>query len=589
MTTVAFRGAADLPLISRSAGAMLWNRTGSWRFLRPRYQDKVAPCAEACPAGEDIARVQLLAGQGAFAQAWLRIREENPLPGVCGRVCHHPCEASCNRGEYDAPVSVNSLERHLADHARRQGLTPPPPSGPPSGKRVAVVGAGPAGLTAAFFLRRLGHGVDLFDAREEPGGLLRYAIPEYRLPTDALAWEAGLILGEGVRFHPRRRLGQDLGWDDLGGYDAVFVATGHWTPTRLGVDGEELVRDGLALLEAVRRGEAPPVGGAVAVVGGGNTALDTARTLLRLGAQPTVYYRRRVQDMPALPDELEEAREEGIPVRTLLAPGRIEAAGGGLLRLILAPMASLETDAAEGGRPRVVPSGHPEVAVEVTAVFAAVGAGPSEGLSPDALEAAAGEAAGLHLRRVAPRGEWAARPPVFLGGDLVNERKAVVTAVASGKEAAVVMDAHLRGREPAAAWPAIRVGRKGAISFNRFAGADRTLQQDHVVRFEELNTIYFQYAERRERPRITLEERRTGFDEVKMRISGSMAMKEAQRCFHCGLCDHCDNCYLFCPDVSVVRDPGAASREIDYDYCKGCGVCVVECPRNAMVLEEEPR
>jgi len=587
MSPVAFKGVADLPPFSRSADTMLWNHTGSWRFLRPRYQDKIAPCAEACPAGEDLGRVQLLAGQGAFEEAWLRIREENPLPGVCGRVCYHPCEASCNRGEYDAPVSVNSLERYLADHAWRQGLTPPPLDVPASGKRVAVVGAGPAGLTAAHFLRHLGHEVDLFDAREEPGGMLRYAIPEYRLPADALGWEVGLVLADGVRFHPGRRLGQDLEWEDLGGHDAVFLATGHWTPARLGVAGEDLAQDGLALLEAVRRGERPEVHGSVAVVGGGNTALDVARTLLRLGAQPTVYYRRRLEDMPALPDELEEAREEGIPIRTLLAPATLEGLGGDGLRLTLSTMASLEAE--DGGRPRVVPSGHPDVTLEVAAVFAAIGARPSPGLPPDAADPEAWEAVGLHLKRLAPRGEWAARPPVFLGGDLVNERKAVVTAIASGKEAAVVIDAGLRGRKAGEAWPAIRVGRKGAVSLNRFAGGDRTLQQDHVVRFEELNTSYFQYLERRERPRITLEERRSGFDEVKLRISGSMAIKEAERCFHCGLCDHCDNCYLFCPEVSVLRDLRAGSREVDYDYCKGCGVCVVECPRNAMVLEEEPR
>jgi NADPH-dependent glutamate synthase beta subunit-like oxidoreductase len=479
------------------------------------------------------------------------------------------------------------VERFLADHAWRQGISPTPLELPSPVKRVAVVGAGPAGLTAAYFLRRLGHQVDLFDAREEPGGLLRYAIPEYRLPTAALLWEAGLILSDGVRFHPRRRLGENLGWEELTGYGAAFLAVGHWVPVPLGVAGEDLAGDGLALLEAVRRGNPPVVAGPVAVIGGGNTAMDVARTLLRLGAQPTVYYRRRVEDMPALPDELAEARQEGIPVRTLLAPGSLERAGEGRLRLTLTTMATLESE--DGGRPRVVPSGHPDVTVEVSAVYTAIGAGPSTGLTAEAADPAAWVPVGLHCRRIAPRGEWASRPPVFLGGDLVNERKAVVTAIASGKEAAVVIDAALRERRADETWPGVRVGKKGAISMNRLAGGDRTLQQDHVVRFEELNTIYFQYLERKERPRITAAERRSGFDEVQMRISGSMAIKEAERCFHCGQCDQCDNCYLFCPDVSVLRDLRAGSREIDYEYCKGCGVCVVECPRNAMVLEEEPR
>ena len=417
--------------------------------------------------------------------------------------------------------------------------------------------------------------------------MLRYAIPEYRLPLEALSWEIGLILSDGIAFHPGRRLGSDLGWDELGSFDAVFVALGAWKPTALGVPGQDLARDGLALLEAVRRGENPRAHGPVAVIGGGNTALDVARTLLRLGAEPTVYYRRRQEDMPALPDEIQEAQEEGIPLRTLLAPERVEAAREGKLRLVLTPQRAMES--AEGGRARVVPSGHPPITVDVEAVFTAVGALPSEGLPPEMGAQALTEPVGLHLRRVGRNGAWESRPPVYVGGDLVNERKTVVTAIASGKEAAVAIDAELRSRDPAALWPAIRVGGKGAVSMNRLAGGDRNRPQDHVVRYAELNTIYFQYLERRERPRITREERRSGYDEVQMRISGSLALKEAERCFHCGLCDQCDNCYLFCPDVSVLRDLREGTREIDYGYCKGCGVCVVECPRNAMVLEEEPR
>ncbi len=586
MSPVSFRSVRDLPPMSRSADTMLWNHTGSWRFLRPRYQDKIAPCAEACPAGEDICRVQILVGQGDFEGAWLRIREENPLPGVCGRVCFHPCEEACNRREYDEPVSINSLERFLADHAWRQGITPPPLQVPDSGRRVAVVGAGPAGLSAAHFLRRMGHAVDLFDAREEPGGLLRYGIPEYRLPLDALAWETGLILSDGVRFLPGRRLGADLGWDELSGYDAVFLAVGAWSPATLGVPGEELARDGLALLEALRRGDTPEVSGPVAVIGGGNTAMDVARSLLRLGAEPTVYYRRRVEDMPALPEEIQEAREEGVPFRTLLAPARIEPLEDGGLRLVLRPMTTV--DEGPGGRPRVVPSGAPDVAVEVGAVYCAIGARPSEGVPDEALAGGATDPVGLHVRRITPTGQWAERPPVLLGGDLVSDERTVVTAIASGKEAALVIGGLLRGVE-APEWPAIRIGARGAVSVNRFLEGDRCAQQDHVVRYEELSTIYFQYQERRERPRITLQERRTGFDEVKMRISASMALRESERCFHCGQCDNCDNCYLFCPDVSVLRDLRGGTREINYDYCKGCGVCVVECPRNAMVLEEEPR
>ena len=585
MTGPSCSNAAGLPLAPRSTGTMAWNKTGSWRFLRPRYLDKTAPCSEACPVGQDIPKIEILLAQGAFEEAWLRLREENPFPGVCGRVCFHPCEGSCNRKEFDEPVSINGLERFLADHAWKQGIVPPPVIASATGKRIAVVGAGPAGLSAAYFLRRFGHAVDLFDAREEAGGMLRYAIPEYRLPKDALAWEVGLILSDGVRFFPGRRLGRDLTWEVLSRFDAVYLAIGDWTPVPLGVPGEELAGDGLALLDAVRRGERPSFGGRVAVIGGGDTAMDVARTLLRLGSHPEIVYRRRIEDMPALPEEVEEAREEGIPFHTLLSPSRVRTAGDGLLELELTTMRSVEGEG--NARARVVPAVEPTVTMKVSAVFSAVGASHSEGLPRESDDPSRTVSIGPHLRLLPPDGIWKG-PPVFLGGDIVNDAKTVVTAIASGKEAAVVIDASFRGIAPGRILPGIRIGEKGAISMNRYREGDREKRQDHVVRFEEINAIYFESLERKARPRVTLDERRTGFDEVKMRISGSMAIREAERCFHCGVCDQCDNCHLFCPDIAVLRDLRTNRREIDYDYCKGCGVCVVECPRNAMVLEEEP-
>ena len=459
--------ASRLPLMPQSSGTMAWNRTGSWRFLRPRYLDKTAPCSEACPVGQDILKIEILLAQGAFEEAWLRLREENPLPGVCGRVCFHPCEGSCNRKEYDEPISINGLERFLADHAWKQGITPPPVAASATGKRIAVVGAGPAGLSAAYFLRRFGHAVDLFDAREEAGGMLRYAIPEYRLPKDALSWEVGLILSDGVRFFPERRLGHDLTWAELSRFDAVYLAIGDWTPVPLGVPGEESARDGLALLEAVRRGERPSFEGSVAVIGGGDTAMDVARTLLRLGSHPEIVYRRRIGDMPALPEEVEEVREEGIPSRTLLSPSRIRTAGDGLLELELTPMRSVEGEGK--ARARVVPSGEPPVTMKVSAVFSAVGASHSEGLPRESDDPSRTVSIGPHLRLL-PEGAWKGRTPVFLGGDLVNDAKTVVTAIASGKEAAVVIDASFRGVAPERILPGIRIGEKGALSMNRYRG-----------------------------------------------------------------------------------------------------------------------
>ncbi len=581
MSPLNFKGAADMPAFSRSADTMEWNHTGNWRFLRPRYLDKDAPCSEACPAAEDIPLIELLAARGDIAGAWQRIREENPFPAICGRVCFHPCEKACNRGEYDDPVGINSLERHIADSARRQKLTPLQPKVAETGQRIAVIGAGPGGLTAAWQLRRLGHSVELFDARQEPGGMLRYAIPTYRLPTDVLNWEIGLILEQGVRFHPGRILGGNLGWDELSQFSAVFIATGAWTPNPLGISGEQLADDGLKFLEEVREGRTPQVSGPVAVIGGGNTAMDVARTLLRLGAEPTIYYRRRLEDLPALAEEVKEVSEEGIAICPLLSPHQISGTAGDL-QLSLLPMQVLDDPDESSGRARVGTADKPAELRQVTTVYAAIGFNDSPGLPVGTTEPL-----GTWLRRL--KTDEAPETTILLGGDLVNTNRTVITAIASGKAAAIAIDAAMKKQIISEQLNAAQIGGKGAISLNRLQGGDRSERQRHVVGFAELNTIYFRYAGRTERPGLTLKERQTSFDEVQMRISTAMAMAEAERCFRCGLCDQCDNCYLFCPDMSVIREKDGEGRHINFDYCKGCGVCVVECPRNAMLLEEEPR
>ncbi|NJD61747.1 MAG: hypothetical protein FIA93_03410, partial [Deltaproteobacteria bacterium] len=238
---------------------------------------------------------------------------------------------------------------------------------------------------------------------------------------------------------------------------------------------------------------------------------------------------------------------------------------------------------------RVAPSGHPPVEMEVAGVYTAIGANFSSGIPKGISDSFGVQAVGPRVKRLTPNGSWGGRPPVFLGGDLVNDQRTVVDAIASGKAGAVAIDTGFRGLNPGKIWPSILVGGNGAVSVNCLDGGDRSRRQGHVVRYKELNTSYFFYQKRENPPSITFENRGADFHEVRMRVSGAMAAREATRCFRCGLCDQCDNCYLFCPDVSVRRDLNAGSREIDYDYCKGCGVCVAECPRNAMVLEEMPR
>jgi len=561
------------------------NKTGSWRFLRPRYDEKTAPCSAACPAGEDIARIEMLATQGLFKEAWETILRENPFPAVCGRVCFHPCESVCNRGEFDAPIAIHALERFLAETAVRYDLKPLLERSPSRKEKVAVVGAGPAGLSAACFLNRLGYACDVFEAASEPGGILRWGIPEYRLPLSALRSEIARIESEGIRIVTDRRIPADFVDRARGQYDAVFIGCGYGRTTMLRIPGEDSsgVEDGLEFLNRIRRGETPSVDGISAVIGGGNTAVDVARSILRLGGKAVILYRRRRQDMPAFQEEVEMALEEGVELRELLAPAGIVKDRRGLL-ITMRPMKVTGED--ESGRGRVEPAGGRSQDVRVRRVFKATGAETAEEwLNPP------GKKNHVLLFDNGVLVNRAKGPAVVFGGDLTNETKSVTHAVASGKAAAIALDVFFRE-----GFSAVRrrlkncaVGNGKALSMEIYMGGERRLRNPHVVRFEEINTDYFHFAPRLTQPKLMKEERLGTFKEIDLKISANLAIREAERCFNCGICNHCDNCYLFCPDLAVIREKDAAGRVVNYDYCKGCGLCVVECPRNAMTLEEEER
>ena len=560
------------------------NKTGSWRYLRPRYEEKTAPCSAACPAGEDIGRIEMLVTQGLFKEAWETILRENPFPGVCGRVCFHPCEGSCNRGEFDDPIAIHSLERFLADTAERNDLKPLLERLPQRPEKVAIAGAGPSGLAAAWFLSRLGYSCDVFEAAPEAGGILRWGIPPYRLPLPALQREIAQIEAQGVRIHTDKPVTAGLLADLQSRYRAVYLACGHARTTDLKVPGEDLaaVGDGLEYLARVRRGETPDSSGVCAVIGGGNTAVDVARSIVRLGGRALILYRRRRQDMPAFGDEVQMALDEGVELTELVAPANIEMSGG-RCRVTLRCMKVAGED---GSRARVEPDGDRTLEVDVDRLFKATGAEAAEGwynppgkappvlaLSHCALSARDGQAVTI----------W--------GGDLTNDVKSVVHAVASGKQAAMALDTLLR-EGPDAVLPTLAasaVGGGPSLSMEIYMGGERRLRNPHVVSFGEINKDYFRYSPRLTQPRLVREERVRSFAEIDLRVSGNIAMREAERCFHCGLCNQCDNCRLFCPDLSVLHDQSAQGRHINYDYCKGCGLCVVECPRNAMTLEEEVR
>jgi NADPH-dependent glutamate synthase beta subunit-like oxidoreductase/Pyruvate/2-oxoacid:ferredoxin oxidoreductase delta subunit len=571
-----------LPSSFRSTEA---NKTGSWRFLRPRYDEKTAPCAAACPAGEDIARIQMLTAQGLFKEAWETILRENPFPVVCGRVCYHPCEGVCNRGEFDSTVAVHVLERFLADTALRYDLQPLLERLPEKKEKIAVVGAGPSGLAAASFLRRLGYRCDVFEASSEPGGILRWGIPEYRLPLSALKSEIARIEGEGVRIFTDKPVSGNFLEEARGNYDAVFLGCGHGLASRLRIAGEGAagVEDGLQFLAGIRRGEARQCEGLCAVIGGGNTAIDVARSVLRLGGRAVILYRRRRQDMPAAPEEVEAACEEGAELHEMLSPLKIAKDGKDLL-VTMRRMKVAGEDA--GGRARVEPDGRKAMEFRVRRVFIATGAEAAEDwLRPPEKERGVLSLDGCVLVH-RPK-----RPVVVFGGDLVNSVKTVVHAVASGKAAAMALDTFFRAgiRAVRAGLRECAVANGASLSMEIYLGGPRRLRNPHVVGYSEINTDYFRFAPRVNQPRLLKEERLRSFAEIDLRISANLAIREAERCMNCGLCNRCDNCYFFCPDLAVIREADAAGRRINYDYCKGCGLCVVECPRNAMSLEEEGR
>ncbi|MGA2331845.1 MAG: FAD-dependent oxidoreductase [Syntrophales bacterium] len=559
------------------------NKTGSWRFLKPRYQDEQSPCSAGCPAGEDIGMIEMLARQGLFKEAWETILRENPLPGVCGRVCFHPCESVCNRKDFDSPIAIHTMERFLADAAVGDALTTKRERLQQKNQKIAVIGAGPAGLSAAWFLSMLGYPCDIFEALPEAGGILRWGIPEYRLPLAILQSEIARIEGLGVRILTNKAVSSESFYELRKSYSAVFLGCGHAHGAPLGIAGEtpDSVKDGLDFLRRVRQGERPLCDGFSVVIGGGNTAVDVARTITRFGGKAAILYRRRRQDMPAFGDEIAMALEEGVKLEELVGPSAIEHHSG-QLRLLLRKMKIEGQD--KDGRGRIVFDGKKTVNKVVDHVFAATGATAAEPwYSPPLTQR--GVMGFSHCVLLLEE----SGAPVIFGGDLTNEAKNVAQAIASGKQAAMVLDTYFeRGIDKVKPrLEACRVGDGPALSMEVYLGSTRGLRSPHLVQYGEINTDYFQNETRVTQPRLSVEDRSRSFNEIELEIPAESALREAGRCFNCGLCDQCDNCYVFCPDAAVIRGQHMENRHINYDYCKGCGVCAAECPRYAVIMGEE--
>jgi NADPH-dependent glutamate synthase beta subunit-like oxidoreductase len=564
--------------ISRSNTTSRINKTGSWRFARPRYLDKTAPCSAACPAGVDIPKIERAVAEGRIEQAWQTYMEENPFPSVCGRVCFHTCESACNRGRLDQPVSINRLDRFVGDTALEQDCPVDQTVLPSNGRRVAICGSGPAGLSAAYFMTRLGFACEIFESNSQPGGILQWGIPAYRLPKAVLAAEIKRIEGLGVKIHCNQSVDADVLARLQASCDAVFLGVGLGRSLSLDIPGSEHMADGLALLEAIQRGAPPGVNGEVAVIGGGNTAIDVARSLVRLGALPVILYRRRRQDMPAFEHEIEAAEAEGVRIAELVAPKSIEPSDDGVC-VQLGGMKTVETGA--DGRPRVVPDGVRNTNLIFSAVYSGIGADVAEPWHrPDGDD---GESTIQLSHCILDVGST----PLVYGGDPILPLKSVTDAVASGKQAAMGLHAWFEGGREAIADALDRsqVGPGPALSMEIYLGGQRRLRARHVVTPEEINIDYFQKKERGSAATLPMEKARATFEEIEATLRPERAAEEAGRCYQCGLCNNCDNCRIFCSEVSIEVVDG--KRRIDFDYCKGCGVCVAECPRSAMVIEEE--
>ncbi len=580
---IEFKSVKEMPPLVVSFETTLYNKTGSWRYLRPVYHDKTAPCVEGCPAGEDVEGYMYLVAQGKFDEAWELILKENPFPAVCGRVCYHPCEMSCNRGEYDDSLGINGIERVIGDHGLDLDVEKLRVRSQNS-HRVAVVGSGPSGLTCAYHLARLGYNVTVFEAYSQPGGVLRVGIPEYRLPRDVLDKEIHRIEKLGVVIETSTAVGRDIPWDDLMTYDAVYLASGVHQNRKLNVPGEELegVQSGLEFLRKVNAGEKVPIGERVAIIGGGNTAMDAARTALRLGSKPTIFYRRTRAEMPAIRDEVDETELEGIDMVFLVSPSKIIGDDGRVRGLELLKMELGEPD--ESGRRRPVPIPGSEYQVPVDTIITAIGEVGDFSFLPPELQPKNGV---IPVNRIGQT----AIPKVFAGGDIVPQPHTVVHAIGAGKKAAMAIDAFLTNKNLEDIFPQIQIGFKGSLSFRRYVGdlPRDPVDNREVVHIEHVNLDHFEHEERHPVPELPVETRVLNFSEVKVGFTKETAVEEAKRCFNCGVCNMCDNCLIYCPDTAIQRREDGYRYVIDYDYCKGCGICVQECPRFAMTLEPEGR
>jgi 2-oxoacid:acceptor oxidoreductase delta subunit (pyruvate/2-ketoisovalerate family) len=535
--------------ITLEVGSSLANHTGSWRTMRPEYLDRLPPCSHGCPSGENIQQWLYHAEEGRYEDAWRQIMEDNPFPAIMGRVCYHPCESACNRGQLDEPVNIHAVERFLGDEALKQGWSVKVDA-EPTGKHVLVIGAGPSGLSAAYHLARLGHRVTIYDAGPMAGGMMRFGIPKYRLPRNILDAEICRIEAMGVAIKLNTPVGDlSTGWQE-GKFDATFLAVGAHLARRTDIPARDAkkILDAVSVLRGTETGDLPKLGRRVVIYGGGNTAIDAARTAMRMGAtEALIVYRRTQEQMPAHDFEVQEALEEGVLFKWLSTIKEVGESTFTVEKMALD----------EKGFPQ--PTGEFET-IEADSLVLALG----QDVDLKFLEKVAGLVVDHGVVQVG-KNMMTGHPGVFAGGDMVPAERTVTVAIGHGKKAARNIDAYLRGTVYAPP------------------------PKHELATFDRLNTWYFSDASKTVQPVLDMIRRQSGFEEVQGGLDESSALFEARRCLSCGNCFECDNCYAVCPDNAVIKLGPGKRFKFNFDYCKGCGICVNECPCGAIKMVPESR
>lgn len=524
--------------------------TGSIRKSKPEYVHFLPPCNQACPAGENIQEWLSLAQEGKVEDAWRKLTEQNPLPAIHGRVCYHPCENSCNRKDLDTSVSIHAVERFLGDEALKNDWQFTPISFS-SGKKIMIVGAGPSGLSAAYHLRKLGHEVTIFEAGPVAGGMMNFGIPAYRMPRNILQAEIKRIENFGVKIVLNYKVADILKEKENGGFDAVFVAIGAHIAKKVNIPAQEAskILDAVSFLKDADENSdnKPLLGRRVAIYGGGNTAMDAARTAKRLGAdEAMIIYRRDREHMPAHEFEADEALSEGVKIHWLSTIKNMETS-------------SITVEKMQVVNGKAVPTGEYET-LEADSLILALG----QEADTDFLK----HIEGITFKEDGTTVEvnpamMTGYPGIFAGGDMVPSERTVTIATGHGKKAARNIDAWLRN-----------------TTYEKPSN-------NPLVTIEKLQIWFKTDAEKKAQQHLEIEKAVETFDEIVAGYTTEEAVYEAQRCLSCGNCFECDSCYGACPEGAISKNGKGEGYTINYDLCTGCGVCAEQCPCHAldMVLE----